>query len=103
MSLSLKNEFRKECTECFHLYFLNINHELNIIYKQDNEISQILINYFNIPYEITVKIINMAQNYNKCSQCPKTLCIYHYNRAINNGNYYRMNVPMCDQCCWNNI
>lgn len=103
MSLTLKNKFREKCEECFHLDFLNINHELNIIYKHDNEISQILINHFNIPYEITIKIINMTHTYNRCSQCPTTLCKDHYDRAINNGNYYRMCVPMCDSCCWNHI
>ena len=101
--MSTKNEFREKCEECFYFDCFNINHELNRFYKIDYQISQLLIKYFNLPYKITVKIINMSHTYNTCSQCPITLCKYHYNRAIDNGNYYKRNVPMCDKCCWNEI
>lgn len=103
MSLTLKNEFREKCEECFYFDCFNINHKLNKFYKIDYEISQLLTHYFNIPYKITVKIINYSKTYNRCSQCPISLCKNHYNRAIDNGNYYGMYVPMCDKCCWDHI
>tara|TARA_B100001093_G_scaffold478346_1_gene506432 strand:- start:149 stop:448 length:300 start_codon:yes stop_codon:yes gene_type:complete len=88
------------CDECNFIKFLDINNRLNIYYKNDLEIFNIL-NHF-LPPELSLIIIKKSKDYNSCGQCNKNLCINHYNRALEHGVYYRHtpNFALCDQCCW---
>lgn len=88
------------CEECNLIKFLDIDHKLNILYKNDLETFHIL-NHF-LPPELSLIIIRKSKNYKECNQCNKNLCLAHYHRALEHGSYYRKcnSFALCDQCCW---
>ena len=91
-----------KCTECHDLS----NLPESLWYKQystfikNKKIANLLYSTI-LPTEICDKIVELSQEYFKCSFCKTKLCQIHMERAKHNGFYYkRINCIMCDQCCW---
>ena len=69
-------------------------------FMKNKSIAEILYST-KLPTEICDKILEMSQDYYKCSFCNTKLCRTHMERAKHYGLYYRnSDCLMCDQCCW---
>ena len=66
------------------------------------EIQNIFL-YLKIPPEISQKIIKMSVKTQKCYYCNNYVCHYHMKKNNNLHNLCKINITLCDSCCWYGI